>query len=106
MAYNITLEWQQTPKTWTRKTIKLLNSHRGTCYIKHNDQVYVFPSLKEGSIVVTKKDGKWVKAGRITHSGTIFLGEGISYDEYCMTPEGVEEGKRLVESLWKSRRGD
>jgi hypothetical protein len=106
MVYNVTLEWQQSSKIWTRKTAKLQNSHLGNSYVKHNEQVYVFPNLKEGSIVVTKKDGKWVKCGRITHNGTVFLGEGMSYDEYSQTPEGLEDGKRLLESLWKSKGGD
>lgn len=94
----IIVEWQESTQAWRRITVKVLFSQLGNCYFKHNEKIYAFHALKEGAEVVTKENGKWVKAGRISH-GDVFLGDGQSYAEWSQTSEGQQDIKTLLASL-------
>jgi len=76
----ITIEWKNRA-VWKQVQADLLHTRNGNCAAKHDGGILVFPSLKEGSEVVSPVDGKWRKVGRVTRTGIIFLGEGLSYSE-------------------------
>jgi len=92
----VTLQWKD-GDVWREVKCELRYSRNGNMFVKHDGKVYVFPNLKEDNDVVTKIDGKWEKAGRVT-SGVIFLGEGESYREY--NHRMYLERKARGESRW------
>ena len=107
MATQIKMEWQVNPKAWKNLSLPIFHSKNGNIYVKHQGKVYVFKDFKEGTRVYGENrnfntgEARWVVEGRITKHGAIFLGTGLSYDEYCETPEGQAEVKKMLESLRK-----
>jgi hypothetical protein len=88
---------------WYSVMVQLAFSRNGNWTFKHNGRVYVFRQKKEGEEVLVFTNGSWVKVGRTTRDG-VFLGEGLSYGEFCSTPEGMKSAKEALESFLVSRR--
>jgi len=76
----VTIEWKD-GAAWRQAQADLLHTRNGNCAVKHDGGIMVFPSLKEGSEVVSPAGGRWRKVRRVTRAGLIFLGEGLSYSE-------------------------
>jgi hypothetical protein len=76
----ILIEWRD-GNAWKQAQTELLHTRNNNCAAKHDGGILVFPNLREGSEVVGLENGKWIKAGRVTRTGLIFLGEGLSYSE-------------------------
>jgi hypothetical protein len=98
----VKVEWQD-GQVWRSVTVKLSLSRRGNYTFKHDGKVYVYHQNREGADVLVLDSGKWVKAGRVARS-CIFLGEGMSSDEYARTPEGIEAAERALQSFLVDRR--
>lgn len=99
----VKVERQGDGQTWRSVTVDVHVSLKGNFTFKHDGRVYVFRQKKEGEEVRVLENGKWLKAGRIAH-GDVFLGPGISYDEYVATPEGMKNVKAALESFLADRR--
>jgi hypothetical protein len=78
----VIIEWKD-GNTWKQAQTEILHTRNNNCAAKHDGSILVFQSLKEGEKVLGPVNGKWVKAGRVTRTGQIFLGEGLSYSELC-----------------------
>lgn len=108
----ILIEWKD-GAAWRQVQAEILHTRNGNCAVKHDGGIMVFPSLKEGSEVVALADGKWVRAGRVTRAGLIFLGEGLSYSEAkshvrelisTLRAKNDASVERIRESLDETRR--
>lgn len=97
----IKLEWQE-GQVWYSVMVDVVVSRNGNYTFKYDGKVYVFKEKRDGEQVLILDCGRWVKAGRVTH-GIIFLGPGISSDEYYATPEGFREAQKALESFLASR---
>lgn len=91
----IKIEWQE-GQVWRSVMVQVAVSRNGNYTFKRDGKVYVFKEKREGEQVLALDCGKWVKTGRMTRSG-IFLGEGISSDEYYRTPEGIKDARGTSE---------
>ncbi len=98
----VKVEWRDA-EVWRSLSVDVKTSRRGNFTFKHAGRVYVFRQKRDGEEVLALENGKWVKTGRITR-GDIFLGPGISYDEYVSTPEGMKNVKAALESFLSDRR--
>ena len=88
------VEWQPEPGKWISQEVDLLASRKGNTYFKKSGIVYVITDMKQGSPVISKdSQGRWVNVGTVVH-GSVFLGDGISYSEYCATPGRPEKRSR------------
>jgi hypothetical protein len=94
------IEWKD-GAVWRSVSVNVAMSRKGNWFFKHDGKVYVFKEKRQGEQVLVLENGKWVKAGRITR-GDIFLGQGLSYGEFCLTPEGLRSGQ---EALRNSPKG-
>ena len=66
--------------------------------------ILVWKSFEEGTPVLEKVGRDWLKVGRITKWGEVFLGEGMSYEEYAHSPEGLEASKRAFQQIVANAR--
>lgn len=76
----IRLEWKK-GSFWKYLDCDVQSTRNNNFMAKSGGIPYIFKDLKEGTDVVKPVEGKWVKVGRITKYQTIFLGEGLSYEE-------------------------
>ncbi|MGA3289480.1 MAG: hypothetical protein ABSD42_04485 [Candidatus Bathyarchaeia archaeon] len=78
------VEWREERENgvfWPQIKVKLSISRSGNYTFEHQGKRYVFKNLLEGTEVLVLEGRNWVKTGRITHYGEIFLGLGESYSE-------------------------
>ena len=95
----IKVEWQD-GQVWRSVRVKLTFSRNGNWTFKHDSKIYVFREKREGEEVLVLDSGKWIRAGRVARN-CIFLGEGISSDEYYQTPEGMEAALKALQTFLK-----
>jgi hypothetical protein len=69
---------------------------------KHEGRVYVLKDKREGEQVLVLQNGHWVKAGRVARV-CIFLGPGMSSDEYYRTPEGIKAAQEAFQNFIANR---
>lgn len=93
----IKIEWQD-GEVWRSVMVQLAFSRNGNWTFKHDGKVFVFKEKCEGEAVLVLDSGRWVRAGRVTRN-CIFLGEGISSDEYYHTPEGIEVARKAFQAF-------
>lgn len=99
MKRSLTVEWAEAPNLWRRQTVEYTPTiHQDNFKFMFNDTLHIFQNFKEGTPILKLDDKKWVKVGRIS-VGCVFLGKGISYAEFCRTPEGVKVAEELMRSL-------
>lgn len=99
----IKLEWKD-GQVWRHVDLDVSNTANGNMKLKHDNKVYVFKNLAQGTPVVTPIDGSWKKVGRIALHGIVFIGEGQSYDEVLYSPAGMEASRKLLENLRTDKR--
>jgi len=97
----IKLEWQES-QVWHSVMAEVAVSRNGNYTFKHDGKVYVFKEKREGEQILVLDCGRWVKVDRVTRSG-IFVGEGISSDEYYRSPEGIKAAQETLQSFFASR---
>ena len=76
----IVIEWKD-GVAWKQSSVDVKCTRNSNLSCQHDGQILVFQNLKEGSEVVSPANGKWRRVGRVTRSGIVFLGEGLSYSE-------------------------
>jgi len=76
----IRLEWKE-GSFWKYVDCNIQSTRNNNLMAKSGGVPYVFRDLKEGTAVVKLQEGKWIRVGRVTKYQTIFLGEGLSYEE-------------------------
>jgi hypothetical protein len=101
----INVERQKDAETWQSYTVKVGASRAGNNYCNLNGRVFVWKQFREGEPVLEKVDGHWKKVGRITW-GDIFLGEGMSHQEWMQTPEGRAVIAQRIQSLRDARKAE
>jgi hypothetical protein len=97
----VKLEWQD-GQVWHSAMAEVAVSRNGNFTFRHQNRRYVFREKKEGDLVLILLNGQWVKAGRVTRNG-IFLGEGISSDEFYRTPQGLKAAQEALQSFYASK---
>jgi hypothetical protein len=101
----IKVEWQD-GEVWRSVNVQLAFSRKGNYTFSQDGKRYVFKEKKEGEPVFLLEQSRWVKAGRVTRN-CIFLGEGMSSDEYYQTPGGIRSAQEALQSfLNHSKRGE
>ena len=95
----VKVEWQDS-QVWRSVLVRLAFSRNGNWTFKHDGKWYIFKEKRDGEIVLALNSGKWTRAGRVTRN-CIFLGTGISSDEYYRTPEGIEAAAKALQAFWK-----
>lgn len=99
MKRTLTVEWAEAPNLWRRQTVEYAPTYRQDNYkFTFNGALHIFQNFKEATSVLRLVSKKWVKVGRIS-VGCVFLGDGVSYAEFCRTPEGVKAAEELMKSL-------
>lgn len=98
----VKVEWQD-GQVWRSVLTNLTVSRRGNFTFRHDGKVYVFKEKREGSEVMVQAMNGWQKAGRVTR-GTVFLGLGISSEEYYRTPKGMKEAKEALQNFLACRQ--
>ena len=74
------IEWKD-GAAWKQSSVEIKCTRNNNLMCEHDGQILVFQNLREGAEVVGLENGKWVRVGRVTRAGLIFLGEGLSYSE-------------------------
>jgi hypothetical protein len=92
------LESQPEQGKWISVDVDVLTSRRGNQYVKYQGEVYVFADRKEGTPVLSKVNGQWIRVGRIARN-CLFIGAGQTYDEWARTPEGQASIKEMLLGL-------
>jgi hypothetical protein len=92
------VEWKD-GDMWRQTKVKLCISRSGNYTFEHEAKRYVFKNLFEGTEVVVLEGNKWVKAGRITHFGEIFLDLGESYSEMIERQNRGKTSEQLIAEL-------
>lgn len=103
-----TLEFPTGPKTWRSIQVPVSFSRNGNNVAKYDGKIYVWINMREGEPILSlSPDKKWVQVGRVTH-GTVFIGSpfpvAMSYSEYLYSDTGMEESKRMLNSLTSRAR--
>jgi hypothetical protein len=98
----IKIEWHD-EELWRAVMVQLSFSSHGNWTFKHDGRVYVFKEKRQGEEVLVLESGKWVKAGRVTRN-CVFLGPGISSDEFYQTPEGMKSAKAAFDSFLAQKK--
>lgn len=98
----VKIEWQD-GQVWRSSMVQLSFSRNGNWTFKHDGKRYVFKEKREGEQVLVLDSEKWLKAGRVTRNA-IFLGEGISSDEYYRSSHGIKEAKEAFQSFLAYQR--
>jgi hypothetical protein len=91
----IVIEWKD-GAAWKQSSADVKCTRNNNLMTQHDGQILVFASLREGCEVVGLENGKWVKVGRVTRQGIVFLGQGLSYSEQC---EQLFKGQKKEEML-------
>lgn len=99
----VRVEWKD-GDVWRPVLVDVAVSRNGNLTFKYDGKVCVFKTKREGEPVLVLDTGKhrWMLAGRVTRVG-VFLGEGISSDEYFRTTEGMKIAKQTLESFLANR---
>jgi hypothetical protein len=97
VCLKIKVEWQE-GQVWRTVLVGPAFSRNGNWTFKLDGKVFVFKEKRQGETVLMLDSGRWVRAGRVSRS-SIFLGEGISSDEYYQTPEGMKDAEKALRSL-------
>jgi hypothetical protein len=97
VCLKVKMEWKE-GQVWRSVLVRLACSRNGNWTFKHDGMVFVFKEKRQGEEVLMLDSGRWVRAGRVSRS-SIFLGEGISSDEYYQTPEGMKDAEKALRSL-------
>jgi len=103
----IEIEWQENPQTWRTATVEYRFTKKDNMSFKFKGKLHVVWNLKEGQKVLQlieneedREKSGWIVVGRVSH-GRIFIGEGMSYAEYCETPEGKKQVQQFLQDLRK-----
>lgn len=100
----IKVEWKD-GDLWRSVMVQIALSRRGNWTFKHDGKVYVFKEKKEGQEVLVLDAGKWARVGRVTRQ-CVFLGEGVSSDEYYQTPQGMKEAQEAFGKFLNDRANE
>lgn len=87
---------------WRSVMVNVIVSRSNNYTFRHDGRVYVFKEKREGAEILVLAENEWQKAGRLTR-GTVFLGPGISSDEYYRSPEGFKEAQKALENFLAQR---
>lgn len=99
MKRTLTVEWAETPNLWRRETVEYVSTYRNDNYkFTFYGALHIIQSFKEGTSVLRLVGKRWLKVGRVS-CGTVFIGDGQSYAEFCRTPAGLKAAEELLQSL-------